>query len=154
MKDKKLIVFSKLFPLIEEKIDAGGNFTFTAFGNSMHPYLKNGKHRVTLSPIKDELRHGDVVFYRRKDGAFVLHRVVKIKNGIVYFCGDNQFYLEPHTNTVQSIALLTGIEYNGKHRDPFGLGTRLWCATLPFRRFFLRALNFIKHRIVTSNSNR
>jgi len=154
MKDKKQIGFSHLFPLIEEKIENGGKFTFTAFGNSMQPYLKNGKHRVTLSPIKNKLRIGDIIFYRRKDGSFVLHRVVKIKNGITYFCGDNQFFLEPHTNTVQSIAILTNIEYNGRSRDPFGFGSRLWCAILPIRRFSLRALHFIKHRIVTSNSNR
>ena len=41
------------------------------------------------------MKIGDIPLYRRNDGAFVLHRVVGIKeNGEYIMCGDNQFLLE------------------------------------------------------------
>ena len=141
------INFSALFPLIEEKIAQGDCFTFTAFGNSMHPYLKNGAHRVTLAPIGRKLKKNDVVFYRIGDGVFILHRVVKISDGKMYLCGDNQYNLERYTRSTQLIAILTSIEKNGKLRDPSGLLTKLWCAHLPLRRFYLHVISYIKRRI-------
>jgi len=88
MNPNQKVSFEALFPIIKEELDRGESFAFTAFGNSMHPTIQGGIHRVTLSPIKDELKKGDILFYRRKNGVFVLHRLCKIEaDGTLTFCG-------------------------------------------------------------------
>jgi hypothetical protein len=52
-------------------------------GNSMKPFLKTGCY-VTLSRIPaDELRPGDIIFFRSADQTFKLHRLIGI--GKKYF---------------------------------------------------------------------
>jgi signal peptidase I len=47
-------------------------------GNSMKPFLKTGSY-VTLSRIPaDELRPGDIIFFRSVDKTFKLHRLIGI----------------------------------------------------------------------------
>jgi len=132
------VSFAELFPLIEEEIQKGNSFSFTANGNSMLPFLKGGQDRVTLSPVNSPVGKGDVLFYRRDGGAFVLHRVVRVLDGENFLtCGDNQFVLEKITRG-QVIARLESVTRKSKNYPCASLSHRVWCVLLPLRRSFLR----------------
>ncbi len=144
----KSVHFSELFPLIEETIKKGDSFSFLAFGNSMKPYIKNGTHIVTLSPITTPCKKNDVIFYRRDDGPFVLHRIVAIeKNGTFTLCGDNQFSLEKGVRKDQIIARLSALEKNGKKIPIDSFDTDLWCFFLPIRRGMIRIYSYLRKLI-------
>ena len=49
---------------------------------------------VILTPVTDEIKKGDIIFYRRKNGKCVLHRVKKVINEGIYFIGDSQTAIE------------------------------------------------------------
>ena len=135
----KIAQFSDLYPLIKETIQSGNSFSFLAHGTSMEPLILNAKHTVTLSPISSDLRKNDIVFYRRTDGAFVLHRIVNLEqNGTYTLCGDHQFSFEKGIQKDQIIAKLTKLQNNKKTIALDSFAMKLYCMHLPFRRFLLR----------------
>lgn len=131
--------FSDLFPIIEKAVQNGDSFSFCSYGNSMKPFIPNGTHIITLSPIVSELKKNDVVFYRRRSGAFVLHRIIKAeKDGSFTLCGDNQGFLEKGIQRDQIIARLSAMETDGKKIPLHSLSERIHCALLPARRLLIR----------------
>ena len=73
-----------------------GKLVFSPHGTSMLPMIKGGQDIVVISPVEDanELTKYDVVFYKREDGTFVLHRIISKKENHFLCCGDNQVWLE------------------------------------------------------------
>ena len=129
----------QLLPLLEERLAAGESVLFTPRGISMRPMIEGGRDQVVLSPLPEKLKKYDLPFYRRDDGHFVLHRIVKV--GQTYTCiGDHQLVYEPGVRQDQMIALATGLYRKGKYYslDSFGyrLYSRLWHWTRPVRRAF------------------
>ena len=152
MKTNKKVSFEELFPIIDETIKSGNKFSFCAFGISMLPYIRNGKDIVTLGPVKGKLRKNDVIFYRRTNGQFVLHRIVKAYSKETYdLCGDNQHLIEKGITSRQIIAKLDGLERDGKQISLNSFKTRIWCFCLPMRRFFLHVRSAVKFRLQKLN---
>ncbi len=59
-------------------------------GVSMMPMLRQGLDAVRLVPYTGELRVDDIPLYvRESDGAYVLHRAIKICDGYCITLGDN-----------------------------------------------------------------
>ncbi len=148
MNPNQRVSFEALFPIIKEELDNGRSFSFTAFGKSMYPAIQGGIHRVTLSPIAEAPKIGDILFYRRKNGMFVLHRLCKIEtDGSFTFCGDNQYVLETDVKQHQLLAKMTKLEKNGKDVTPSPFTQTLLTAFLPFRRFYLHVIVYLKRKL-------
>lgn len=93
MPEQETFRLSEHIGLITEVLDSGGEFTLFPRGTSMLPLVIQGRDSVTL--IKPNgYSIGDIAFYRRADGAFVLHRIVGEKDGAFVMCGDNQLERE------------------------------------------------------------
>ncbi len=108
-----------LLPFITEAFSQNKTFTIPITGTSMLPLLIAGKDTVELSGVTAKenglsLMPGDLPLYRRKDGSFVLHRIVGIENGTYTMCGDNQFILEKGIEESQIIGVVTAINKDGK----------------------------------------
>ncbi|MBE5737402.1 MAG: hypothetical protein E7348_03280 [Clostridiales bacterium] len=89
-----------------------GVISFVPKGNSMWPIIKNRGQSVVIKLKEERLKKYDVAFYVRKDGAFVLHRVVEVKDDGYVMCGDSQFTLEPILEE-QVFGVMIGF-YHGK----------------------------------------
>lgn len=63
-------------------------------GNSMVPLFVHKRDTVILTPVTDDIKKGDIIFYRRKNGKCVLHRVKKVTTEGLYFVGDSQTRIE------------------------------------------------------------
>ena len=87
-----MIRVEKFYPLMVEAFNENKTFSFPVKGSSMRPLFKND-YVVTLKKI-DDYKIGDILFFRRDDGAFVLHRLRRIENDILYIVGDHQTGLE------------------------------------------------------------
>ena len=55
-------------PLLRERLEA--TVVLTVTGGSMLPLLAGGRDRVTLGPVPERLRRGEVLLYRRADGSY------------------------------------------------------------------------------------
>ena len=97
--------------VIEEVIENGGEFRLFPKGFSMRPLIVQGRDSVVLRRNKTcpAAKH-DIAFYRRDDGQFVLHRVMKIgKDGLYTMCGDGQYVYEQGIRKEQIIAYVSDI---------------------------------------------
>ena len=56
-------------PLLRERLEA--TVVLTVTGGSMLPLLAGGRDRVTLGPVPERLRRGEVLLYHRADGSYV-----------------------------------------------------------------------------------
>lgn len=65
-----------------------GPVTLLATGESMLPLIKGGEDKVVIVPFDGKLSKHDVVLFQQGD-KYVLHRVVKIDDHLVYTKGDN-----------------------------------------------------------------
>lgn len=78
------------------EIRPGEEFSLLVTGNSMVPFLLDRRSTVYLTREEAYVPHvGDIVLFRRADGAYVLHRVHKIrKDGVLVINGDAQRWTE------------------------------------------------------------
>ena len=128
---------AEVFPLMQERINNGESVQFTPHGTSMRPTIYGGRDQVVLAALPEKLKKYDLPLYRRDNGQFVLHRIVKV--GETYTCiGDNQFVFEPGVRQDQMLALAVGFYRKGKYysTDSFGyrLYSRVWHCYRPVRR--------------------
>ncbi len=110
----KKIWLEDIFPLISEQLNSGGSASFTIRGTSMLPMLKDGIDSVRIiKPINAPKKY-DIVFYRRGDGTFILHRIVGTKDGDYICRGDNQTVDEFPVKNDSIIGIVTEYTKNGK----------------------------------------
>ena len=133
---------AEFWPIMKEVIDSDGEFTFYPHGISMMPLIRPGEDQVVLVKPTD-IKKGDAVFYLRDDGHFVLHRIVKIKNGEYTMCGDNQIYLEHGITDKHILAKMKALIRDGETIDETNKKYRKYIKGLPFRRFKRRLRNFL-----------
>lgn len=100
-------------PVIREVLDSGGEFEFYPRGKSMLPLIKEGRDTVTITKPCGRLKRGDVALYKRSNGQFVLHRVIKVCTDEYLMCGDNQAIPESGITDSQIIAVVSKFKING-----------------------------------------
>ena len=144
------ITLKEIWPIMREVIESDGQFTFYPHGTSMMPLIREGVDRVVLVKPKD-VKLGDVVFYQRDNGQFVLHRIVKIKNGKYIMCGDNQFVLEYGITDKHILAKMKALIRDGQVVDDSNPKYQKYIKSLGARRAKKRIRNFlgrIKNKII------
>ena len=112
--EKILLSIQDIIPPIENKLAVGGSVEMTVPGNSMKPTLLDRVSIVRLTGITSPKR-GDMILYRRDNGVYVLHRIVKAcSDGTFVFCGDAQYRLEKGIHRDQLIGVVTDFSRRGK----------------------------------------
>ena len=99
-------------PVIREVIESGGEFSLRPHGTSMLPMLSDGGDTVILKKKLPEV--GDVVFFKRDNGEYVMHRLVKIRRDGYVMRGDNQVTNEYGIRENNVIAVITAFVKDGK----------------------------------------
>ncbi|MBQ7596385.1 MAG: S24/S26 family peptidase [Clostridia bacterium] len=141
------IHLSQMEPVIKEVISGGGDITLIASGTSMEPFIRDKKDKITLRKPEGRLKKGDVPFYKRKNGQFVLHRIIgEDENGYI-LRGDNQWVKEYGVKDGDIIAVLVSVEKNGKIRSLDGIYCRSYRFFMPAIRWIRRIINSIKIRL-------
>ncbi len=141
--DSKIIVNMKqLAPLIEDQLANGTDATIFVTGTSMRPLFRDGCDRVVLTACDPaSLKKGDVPFYRRENGQYVLHRIVGRDDDGYRLLGDGQTVIEYGIKPEQIIGVMAGF-YRGKRYMActalrYRLYVWLWTVCKPFRRYLL-----------------
>lgn len=136
-----------LRPFIDECFKQGKSFTFKPSGVSMLPFIRGGRDDVTIEPFNGSAEKYDVVFFRRADGKYVMHRIIgKEKDGYV-ICGDNQYNTEKVTEDM-IFALVKGVSRDGKDIDMNGVAYKIYCETLFARRFYCHVKGWIYYHFM------
>ena len=112
--------------LIREVLASGGEFRLYPHGISMLPLLRQGRDSVSLRQVDSPIRKGDILFYQRPDGSFVLHRVRAVKPNGLTMIGDNQTLPERGVSPDWVIGRVTRIFRDDKEVICDGLRYRLY----------------------------
>lgn len=118
---------------LKELVDSGREAGITVCGSSMEPFLKDGRDTAFFKAPDRELRVGDIVFFQRSNGDYILHRICRIENGSYYMLGDGQRTVEGPIAREQIFALVTSVRRNGKLITPdnptWVFFSKLWVQT-------------------------
>lgn len=108
---------SALKALVEE----GHEVCVQISGNSMAPFLRDKRDIAYFKAPDEELKIGDIVFFQRTNGQFVLHRICRIENNCYYILGDNQRMIEGPILREQIFAIVTRVRRKGNIITPSNL---------------------------------
>lgn len=125
----------RLLPLLE----TGALVPIVVTGSSMVPFLRGQLDRVYLRAPKDlPPRRGDIVFFQRPGGEFVLHRLDSVRpDGRLRINGDAQTWFEVIESgqvlgVVEGICRGGGAPFSPRRVDQRALW-RVWRWLLPLR---------------------
>lgn len=137
----------ELVPVMEETLNENGEVSFVSAGTSMMPTIRDRKDTVTLVKPNGKLKKGDVPFYRRDNGQYILHRIVYVNGDTYVTCGDNQWVNEYNVRQDQVIGVLKSIERNGKVYSVNDGKYKAYLFFLPAVRWAYRLYNAAKRRV-------
>ena len=113
----------------------------------MSPFLVHGRETICFGKPKRKLKRGDMVFYQRKNGQFVMHRIWKIKTEGLYLVGDAQQEIEGPIDEAQIFALVNRVKRKGKWIGPGDFWgeffAKVWIRIVPLRRCVVKAYGVI-----------
>lgn len=132
----------RLLPLLEQ----GQTVPLTVTGSSMFPFLHHGRDTVYLMKAAQPPRVGDLAFYRRSAGNYILHRVIAA--GETYtMLGDRQMGSEPGIRREQILAVAVAVRRNGRLLRPgslmWGFFRGPWQWLRPLRPWLVRAYTLL-----------
>lgn len=117
-------------------------------GNSMSPFLVHGRDTVYLTKADRPLRRGDIALYRRKNGAYVLHRICAVEGDTFSMAGDAQTEIERSIAGTQIFAVACAAVRKGKRQAPgcfwWDFFAKVWVRMIPARPFFIGAYSVVK----------
>ena len=107
-------------------------------GSSMAPFLCHNRDYIYFTKPERELRRGDMVFYQRDSGQYVMHRIYRVKHEGYYMVGDAQTQIEGPLRRDQIFAVITQVKRDGKMIRPgdfwWEFFEHIWIRIVPARR--------------------
>lgn len=146
----RIVDIHEYVPVLRELIDQGKEVSITITGNSMSPFLAHGRDQVLLKKPSETLKKGDMVFYQRDYGGYVLHRICKVKNEKEYFLvGDGQTFIEGPLRRDQIFGIVTSVRRKGKWLSAgsfwWDFYRYIWLNIIPLRPIIRKAYGMLKN---------
>jgi hypothetical protein len=136
------IVENRVFlPQVVQLIENGHTATIVARGNSMRPFIEDGRDKLVLGRA-DSIAEGDVVLAEVSEGCFVCHRVDKVAGGMVTMRGDGnvvgtEVFPEEKVRAKLIQVIRNGKTYTLTTSRAWKLYSAIWPRLLPVRRYLL-----------------
>lgn len=146
---RKCIPNEILLTQVAQYIREGRSVTLTVRGNSMNPFLVDGRDQVTLSPfIEKELQPGAVVLARESGGRLLLHRIIRRQGEVLTMLGDGNIQYTEETCISNVIGIMTktirkGKEYACNERT-WQWYSALWFKLRPMRKELLSLFRILQ----------
>ena len=132
--------------MLRDLVNEGKECRLLISGSSMAPFLVHERDSILFSKPDRELRRGDMVFYQRDNGQFVMHRILHVKTEGLYIIGDAQTEVEGLVRPEQVFALVTKVNRKGKWIGPgnfwWWFFSTVWLRLFPIRRLILKLYPF------------
>ena len=123
--------------MLKELVEQGREVRMVISGSSMAPFLIHGRDSIFFRAPERELRRGDIVFYERPGGQFVVHRICRVHADGYDIIGDAQTEIEHHVQRKQIFARVTKVERKGKILVPgtfwWEFFAQVWIRIIPLR---------------------
>ena len=135
----------------EEELERSGKLVYTTVGVSMNPLIKQDRDLSIIEKPKGRLKKFAVALYKRANGQYVLHRVVKVLEDGYVILGENCCSKEYNIKESQILGVLTSLVRNGKEIDLNSFGYKLYVraryAHYPVRVIIFKTKRFLRKLI-------
>ncbi|MCQ2267548.1 MAG: S24/S26 family peptidase [Bacteroidaceae bacterium] len=133
---------------LRDLVNQGKEVRLIISGSSMTPFLVHERDSILFSKPDSPLKRGDMVFYQRENGQFVMHRILHVKPEGLYIIGDAQVEIEGPVNPSCVFARITKINRKGKWIGPgqfwWWFFQHIWLSIIPLRPYIIKLLSLIK----------
>ena len=148
MKNKVVDIYEYL-PILQELTQQSKEVSLLITGNSMSPFLVHQRDRIFFIKPNRPLQKGDMVFYRRANGQYVMHRIRRVcPDGTLDIVGDAQTVIEHGVRPEQVFGLITKVRRKGKLLTAgsfwWEFFRHVWLNMIPLRMPLLRIYTRLK----------
>ena len=134
--------------ILKDLVQDEHTVTVPVAGNSMSPFLISGRDIVLFQKPDRSLRRGDIVFYQRDSGEYILHRICRIDGNKYYIIGDDQISVEGPIREDQIFGLVTKIRRKGEWIDSndfwWQFFEKVWIRMIPLRLVARKVYGILK----------
>lgn len=126
--------------VLKELLADGKQVSLAVTGSSMEPFLTGGRDQVLLAPIKRPLKKGDLVLFQRENGAYVLHRILRVTSKGCILIGDGQQETEGPIERERILGVAERALRNGESISEgsfwWDFFAKIWIRIIPLRPVF------------------
>ena len=140
---------NEYMPLLISLLDKGITMPLVITGNSMTPFLVHMRDIVYISKPKNVLKKGDIVFFKRMNGDFVIHRIWNInKKNQLFIIGDGQLIIEGPIESNQILGVVKKVNRKNRMLTEKNWIWRFfsifWIRIIKYRPIFVRIISALK----------
>ena len=115
----------------EQEIERNSKIIYSNKGVSMMPLIKQGRDLMVIEKVTGRLKKYDAPLFKRENGQYVLHRIIKVREDDYVLCGDHQWIREYGITDDQIVGVLTAVIRKGKMipvtKFSYRMYVHLWC---------------------------
>ena len=134
----KVVDTREYVSMLKELTEEGREVSMQIAGSSMSPFLIHARDMIYFKKPDRELKKGDMVFFQRRSGQFIMHRIWKVRPEGYYIVGDAQTQIEGPVERDQ----ITKVRRKGKWLEPgdfwWEFFEHVWLHMIPFRHGLMR----------------
>ena len=124
-------------------VEEGHEVSMLVSGSSMSPFLIHLRDTIYFKKPDRPLRAGDIVFYQRDSGQYVMHRILRVRGDVYDIIGDAQTEIERGVRRDQIFAVITRVKRKGRLIGPgdfwWTFFACVWTKLIPLRPLIARA---------------
>lgn len=139
---ERVVDTNEYVSVLREIAESGKVVSLRISGGSMTPFLAHGRDYIYFTKPDRELRRGDMVFYQRQNGQYVMHRIYKKKADGYYIVGDAQAEIEGPVAESQIFARIVKVKRKDRLLQPgdfwWEFFEHVWIRIVPLRMPIVR----------------
>ncbi|MDO4491748.1 MAG: S24/S26 family peptidase [Lachnospiraceae bacterium] len=144
----KIVDTYEYVSVLRELTEEGQSVSMLISGSSMSPFLAHQRDYIYFEKPKRPLKKGDMVFYQRDTGQYVMHRICRVcKDGTFHMVGDAQIQIEKGIRPDQIFALITQVKRKNRLLKPgdfwWDFFQKVWIRMIPLRPLAKRVYSVI-----------
>ena len=136
--------------VLKELVEEGHHVSLLISGSSMSPFLIHHRDTIYFKKPDRELKVGDMVFYRRGNGKYIMHRIRWIRPEGFYMIGDAQTETEYGVPREAACAIVRKVKRGDALLTPdsplWRFYQRAWLVVIPLRPTAVRVREAMRKR--------
>ena len=141
-RNKRMVDIDEYLPVLIDIINTGKDVNMIITGSSMAPFLCHQRDTIIISKPTGHFFKGQMVFYKRDSGQYVMHRIHHIKDDALYIVGDNQTDIEGPIRKDQVFGVINKVIRKGKTLQKgdfwWEFFEHVWIRIIPLRKLFVK----------------
>lgn len=146
----KVVDTREYVTMLRGLVEEGREVSMVIAGSSMSPFLIHKRDVIYFRSPDRPFRTGDMVFYLRDNGRYVMHRICRVRPEGYYLVGDAQTAVEGPIRPDQIFARITKVRRKERWLAEgcfwWEFFARIWIRVIPLRPAILGLYSFLRRK--------